>query len=191
MSSTPERRLVVLTAPSGGGKTTVARSVMDAVPELQFSVSATTRAPRPQERDGVDYHFVSPERFQKLVESGQLLEYEEVYPGVLYGTLRQEVERRSADAPVLLDIDVRGALNVKRLYGDDALVIFIRPPSFDALKARLERRGTEDPATLGTRLERARQELTFSDRFDAVVVNDTVDDAVAETLAHVRRFLGD
>ncbi len=183
------RRLVVLTAPSGGGKTTVARRVMEAVPELRFSVSATTRPPRSHEQDGVEYYFVTPERFRRYVEAGDLLEYEEVYPGQFYGTLREEVDRKSATSPLLLDVDVRGAQAVKRLYGDDALVIFIRPPSLEVLESRLQSRATENTATLKTRLKRAKQELEYADRFDAVVVNDDVEKAVAETLGIIRRFL--
>lgn len=162
---------------------------MQAVPELQFSVSATTRPPRSYERHGVDYHFVSPEVFRGYVESGDLLEYEEVYPGVFYGTLRDEVERRAAESPILLDIDVHGAQAVKKIYGDDALVIFIRPPSFEVLASRLHGRATEDPEARKTRLDRARKELEFADRFDAVVVNDDVEIAVAETLDLIRQFL--
>lgn len=183
------RRLVVLTAPSGGGKTTIARRVMEAVPELRFSVSATTRPPRSHERHGVDYYFVSPERFRQYVDAGDLLEYEEVYPGVYYGTLRKEVERRSATSPILLDIDVRGAEALKRLYGDNALVIFIRPPSIEILEERLQGRATENPAARKTRLDRARTELEFAHRFDAVVVNDDFENAVAETLDLIHQFL--
>lgn len=188
----PERarpRLIVLTAPSGAGKTTIARRVMDTMPNLSFSVSATTRSPRSQERDGIDYHFLSPERFRDAIDEGRLIEYEEVYPGIYYGTMRDEIERATADAPILLDIDVRGATEVKRLFGDDALVIFVRPPSFNDLEARLRDRATEDDAGLSTRLERARNELEYVNRFDAVVVNEDVDEAVSETLRLIRQFL--
>lgn len=183
------RRIIVLTAPSGGGKTTIARRVMGAIPELSFSVSATTRPPRSREKDGVDYYFVSRKRFQRHIDAGDLLEYEEVYPGLFYGTLQEEIERKSADSPILLDVDVRGANAVKQRYGDDALVIFVQPPTFDILETRLRSRATENPATLRTRLERARRELEYADRFDAVVVNDDVETAVAETLGLIRQFL--
>lgn len=182
-------RLVVLTAPSGAGKTTIARRIMETVPGLSFSVSATTRPPRAYERDGIDYHFLSPERFRDYIEDGRLVEYEEVYPGTYYGTLRDEVERATKDAPILLDIDVRGASEVKRLFGDDVLVIFVRPPSYEDLESRLRSRATEDDAGLSARLARARQELEYADRFDAVVVNDAVDKAVSETLGLIRQFL--
>ena len=182
-------KIIVLTAPSGSGKTTIARRVLAAIPEVRFSVSATTRPARPHEQDGVDYYFVSPERFQELIAEGALLEHEEVYPGRLYGTLRTEVERLAEEVPVLLDIEVKGALNVKRLFGEKALVLFIRPPSLDVLEDRLRARGTETPETLRTRLERARREIAFADRFDAVIVNDRLDEAVEETLRRVRSFL--
>ena len=185
----PDRPIVVLTAPSGAGKTTIARRVLAALPQLRFSVSATTRAPRPTETDGEDYHFLTPEEFQARIDAGDLLEYEEVYPDRYYGTLRSEVEAQAEHHPVLLDIDVKGALNVKRLYGDAALVLFIAPPSLDELQRRLEGRGTEAPAALRDRLNRAEQELAKADACDAVVVNDDLDVAVEETLTRIRQFL--
>jgi len=181
--------IIVLTAPSGAGKTTIARRVMDAMPEMQFSVSATTRAPRPSETNGVDYHFLSEEKFRSFIEEGKLLEYEEVYPGRLYGTLRSEVEEKAKNNPVLLDIDVKGALNVKRAYGDDALVVFIAPPSKEELKRRLQERGTESADSLRTRIDRAEMEMQAADRYDVVVINDELDRAVQETLQAIRQFL--
>lgn len=185
----PDRNIVVLTAPSGAGKTTIAHRVLDAMPTMQFSVSATTRAPRPDETDGEDYHFMSPEEFRARIDAGELLEYEEVYPDRYYGTLHSEVERKTETGPVLLDIDVKGALNVKRIFGDDVLVLFVAPPSVEALQRRLEGRGTEDPAAVRDRLKRAEQELAQSDACDAVVVNDELDVAVEETLTRIRQFL--
>ncbi|MFB6272230.1 MAG: guanylate kinase [Salinibacter sp.] len=185
----PDRNIVVLTAPSGAGKTTIAHRVLEAMPTMEFSVSATTRSPRPDETDGEDYHFLTLEEFQARIEAGDLLEYEEVYPDRFYGTLRSEVENRSEDDPVLLDIDVKGALNVKRIYDDDALVLFIAPPSVEELKRRLESRGTEDPESLRDRLDRAKRELETSDACDAVVVNDDLDAAVEETMTRIRQFL--
>lgn len=184
-----ESRIVILTAPSGSGKTTIARRVMDLVPELQFSVSATTRPRRSHEREGVDYYYVDRQQFQTYIDSGELLEFEEVYPGRFYGTLRSEVDRKSKAGPVLLDIDVRGALTVKQLFGDDAYVIFLRPPSVKELERRLQRRATEDATTIRTRLDRAQEELQYENQFDAVIVNDDLESAVSETLARVREFL--
>ncbi|MEM0962196.1 MAG: guanylate kinase [Bacteroidota bacterium] len=184
--------LLVLTAPSGAGKTTIARRLMAEVPGLQFSVSATTRAPRPTERDGVDYVFLSEEVFRQRVADGDFLEYEEVYPGRLYGTQRQAVEETARSAgvrAVVLDIDVKGAVNVKHLYGDDALTLFIAPPSLDALADRLHGRGTETEAQIRTRLERAEMEMTYAAGFDVVVVNDDLETAMSETIAAVTDFL--
>jgi guanylate kinase len=181
--------IVVLTAPSGSGKTTIARRVLEAVPEMRFSVSATTRPPRPNERDGIDYHFMSVDEFRRRVRKGDLLEYEEVYPDRFYGTLRSEVETATPEKPVMLDVDVKGALSVKRIFGDRALVIFIRPPSIESLEERLRLRGTESAETLRQRLDRATVELGYEKEFDAVVVNDDVEKAVSETLRIVRSFL--
>ncbi len=186
---TGRRRIVVLTAPSGSGKTSIARRVMAQMPDLRFSVSVTTRPIRHYERDGVDYHFVSPETFNDYIESGDLLEYEEVYPGRLYGTLQSEVNRTAAEGPVLLDIDVRGALNVRQAFGTDCFVIFIRPPSLEELEKRLTLRGSEDPSSLADRIDKATYELEHQDRFDAVVVNEDLDRAAADTLALIHSFL--
>ena len=180
---------MVLTAPSGSGKTSIARRVLELLPELRFSVSVTTRPMRHYEKQGVDYFFVSPEKFQEFVDAGELLEYQEVYPGRFYGTLKDEVDLASEDGPVLLDIDVHGALNVKKAYGDDAYVIFIRPPSVEELERRLTLRGSEDPFTLADRINKATFELEHQDRFDTVVVNEDLDTAVNETLHLVRSFL--
>ena len=179
--------LIVLTAPSGAGKTTIARRVLEEMPQVRFSVSATTRAPRPGEEDGTHYHFLSEERFRDGIKDGILVEYEEVYPGQFYGTLRSELERGAA--PVLLDIDVKGAASIKATYGSRALVLFVRPPSKEALARRLKGRGTEVNEDLDKRLERAEMELARADACDAVVVNDDLAEAVEETLRLVRSFV--
>ena len=185
-------KLLVLTAPSGAGKTTIARRLMAEVPGLRFSVSATTRDPREGEEDGVHYHFLTPAAFAARLDAGEFLEHEEVYPGRFYGTLRpalEELAARTDVRAVVLDIDVKGAVNVKRLYGDAALTLFVAPPSLAALADRLRSRGTEDAERIAVRLERAKMELSMASEFDAVVVNDDLDAAVAETVARVRAFL--
>ena len=190
MSDVSGPRIIVLTAPSGSGKTSVARRLVEAVPGLWFSVSATTRTPRPLEKDGVDYHFLTQEEFETARQKGEFLEFEEVYPDCLYGTLVSEVEKSSVEAPVVLDVDVKGSSNVKRLYGDRALILFIRPPSIEILEERLRARKTESEETLQRRLKRARMELSFKGRFDATIVNEDLDTAVDEAVRRVRDFLG-
>ena len=181
------KKIIALTAPSGAGKTTNARRVLATFPEMTFSVSATTRTRRPDEKHGLQYYFVSEDAFRDLIAAEAMIEYQEVYPGRFYGTLRSEVEQTTT--PILLDIDVEGTLNVKRLYSDDALAIFIQPPSLEVLAERLRRRNTETETSLRHRLEHARHELTYADRFDAVVVNDDLKHAVDETICLIRSFL--
>ncbi|MEM1054705.1 MAG: guanylate kinase [Bacteroidota bacterium] len=186
--------LIVLTAPSGAGKTTIARRLMAEVPGLRFSVSATTRPPREGERDGVDYFFLSLGEFNDRIEADGFVEFEEVYPGRFYGTLKDQLEQAAIDAAdggggIVLDIDVKGALNVKRLYGADALTLFIAPPSLDALADRLHARGTESEDRVRVRLERAEMEMDHAKHVDRVIVNDDLDVAVDETVAAVRAFL--
>lgn len=187
--STSPHRIIALTAPSGAGKTTIARRLLAERNDLRFSVSATTRPPREGEVDGVHYHFVSPERFGAMISGGELLEYEEVYPGRYYGTLVSEVERATQTGSVLLDVDVKGALHVKELFGERALTLFVAPPSLDELRDRLTARGTETAETLAVRMTRAQEELTYAKRFDAVVVNDDLETAVSETYRRVAAFL--
>jgi guanylate kinase len=185
-------KLLVLTAPSGAGKTTIARRLMGAVPGLRFSISATTREPRPAETHGVDYFFLSPDEFRRRVDAADFVEHEEVYPGRFYGTLREEIERIAGlddVRAVVLDVDVKGALNVKRLYGDRALTLFVQPPSLAALADRLHARGTETEDRVAVRLERARMEMSTAGEFDAVVVNDDLETAVGEAVHLVEGFL--
>jgi guanylate kinase len=189
MSGPIHHRVVALTAPSGAGKTTIARRLLASRGDLRFSVSATTRPARSGETDGVHYHFVTPERFAAMIAGGELLEYEEVYPGRFYGTLVSEVERGLDSGSVLLDVDVKGALRVKELFGERALTVFVAPPSLGVLEERLRARGTETDDTLAIRLGRARDEMGYAGRFDAVVINDVLDDAVAETSRRVAAFL--
>ena len=181
--------IIILAAPSGSGKTTIAARLLEERPSISFSVSATTRAPRAHEESGVHYHFLNLEEFEKRRRQGELLESEEVYPGCWYGTLKSEVDKSSRHKPILLDIDVMGAIRVKELYQDQCLALFIRPPSLDELKNRLSARGTETDESLAERLGKASHELSFADSFDFVVVNDILEDAVGEVVDLVDRFV--
>ena len=156
---------------------------------MAFSVSCTSRPPRGQERDGVEYFFVTPDEFRRRIAAGDFLEYEEVYEGRFYGTLREEVDKRLAQGEnVVCDVDVLGGENIKRVYGRRALSIFIQPPSLQALRQRLESRGTDSPEVIENRLARAGYELGFADKFDTVVVNDDLAVAQAEVLRRVQAF---
>ncbi|MCM1035764.1 MAG: guanylate kinase [Bacteroides sp.] len=176
-------KIIVISAPSGSGKSTIINSILEeGCFDLDFSVSATNRNPRPGEEDGVHYHFLSTEEFRNAVDSGQFIEWEEVYPGRYYGTLRSEIDRMLRHGHnVILDIDVRGALNVKKIYGDTARTIFIAPPSIEELRRRLEQRGTDDADRIATRVGRAAYEINLAPEFDERVVNDDLDTAIART----------
>lgn len=184
-------KIIVISAPSGCGKSTIINSILDAGTfDLSFSVSATNRPPRQGEEDGVHYHFMSTEDFRDAVAAGEFIEWEEVYPGRYYGTLRREVDRLiNSGHNVILDIDVKGALNVKKLYGDTARTIFILPPSIDELRRRLEGRGTDAPDIIDTRVGRAEYEISLAPDFDTRVVNDVLDTAVSETSSAISEFI--
>lgn len=191
MGASSNGKAVIFSAPSGSGKTTIIGRVRERFPQLQFSVSACSRAPRPGEEEGKAYYFLSPEEFQRRVAAGEFLEWEEVYTGMYYGTLREEVQRIwSAGQVVLFDVDVKGALNLKRELGGGALTLFIAPPSLEVLRSRLEHRGTETPESLSRRIARAGMEMGYANRFDRVVVNDDLSVAVDETVAIIGAFLG-
>lgn len=182
-------KIVVLTAPSGSGKTTIAKALLAQFPLMRFSVSATTRPKRPYEQHGQDYFYMSEESFRAKIAEDAFIEYEEVYPGLFYGTLRSEIERIATSGIALLDIDVEGAQNVKEQYGEHALTLFIKPPSLEVLRARLLARETETPESLERRLKKAAYEMSFADKCDIVILNDDLDTAVAEAMAHVHQFL--
>lgn len=183
-------KLIIVTAPSGAGKTTIVRHLLAVEPLLAFSVSATTRQKRDYEKDGVDYHFLSADQFRKQIEENAFVEWEEVYPGKFYGTLRSEVERMwAAGKHIIFDVDVKGALSLKSKFPEKTLSLFISPPSVEILAQRLIDRGTETPSTLQTRLERVRYELTFSQKFDHVIVNDVLETAKTEAQRLVHNFL--
>ena len=178
-------QVFVITGPSGVGKGTLIRSLRERIPELQLSVSATTRPPRPGEEDGVDYHFLSGADFQRRVDAGDFVEHA-TYSGHRYGTLRSELDRRiAAGIPVVLEIEVQGARQVRRAM-PEALQVFIAPPSREALRARLVGRGTDDPEQVEARLRAAEEELDAQDEFACVVVNDRLEDAVAELVGIVQ-----
>ena len=183
-------KLIILAAPSGSGKSTLAKMLFDDFEELRFSVSATTRSPREGEENGVHYHFLNKAEFQQKIDAGDFLEWEEFYNGTRYGTLRSEVDKKLKTGYfILLDIDVKGAVNVKQIYGNDCLSLFIQPPSLKVLKQRLESRGTETEYSLGLRLERASEELEYADRFDQIIINDDLDTAYAQLRRAVTEFL--
>ncbi|GIV31607.1 MAG: guanylate kinase [Saprospiraceae bacterium] len=182
--------MIIVTAPSGTGKTTIVRHLLERFDSLAFSVSATTRTPRPHERHGKDYYFLDTDTFRKHIEQGDFLEWEEVYDGQYYGTLRKEVERLwSQGKNVIFDIDVKGALNLKKAYPDRTLTIFLKPPSLQALEQRLRNRRSETPESLRKRLEKAKLELQFENNFDVVIVNDDLEVAKAEAERAVAQFL--
>lgn len=179
--------LIVISAPSGCGKTTIARAILQRYPSMLFSVSATTRPRRPTEVDGKDYFFLTKEEFERRVAQGDLIEWEEIY-GNYYGTLKSEVDRALAQGRVMLfDVDVKGALSIKKKYPEDAVLIFIAPPSMEVLRKRLMDRNTEDEATVRRRLERVPMELEKGKEFDYQVVNDDLATAIAEVEAIIQR----
>ncbi len=183
-------KVIIITAPSGAGKSTLIRFLMERLPLLDFSVSATTRPRRKHESHGKDYYFLSPEEFKNLIEQNALVEWEEVYPNKYYGTLKEEVERIWREGKALVfDVDVLGALSLKKYFGDRALAIFIKPPSIEELEKRLRKRGTENESTLKERLGRARMELEKESEFDKVIVNDVLEHSGKELVDAVKNFL--
>lgn len=185
-----EGKLVILSAPSGSGKTTIMKQVVKTFPQLEFSVSETSRPPRDAERDGVDYHFVTAAQFMRDVEAGKFVEWEEVYDGTHYGTLRSEVERIwDAGNIIIFDVDVRGGIKLKSIFGNQALSIFIMPPSVEVLRDRLIARGTDSPETIDRRIAKAGQEIAQAEHFDRVIVNDTLPEAIAQVEDAIRKFI--
>ena len=184
-------KLIIISAPSGTGKSTsIGRIIDDPALRLEFSISATTRSPREGEVNGVHYHFLSVEEFKDAIANDGLVEYEEVYPGRFYGTLKSEIARiQEKGNNAILDIDVKGGVNVKRMYGNNARSIFIMPPSIETLRQRLLSRATDSIEAINQRVDKAAFELTFSDKFDKQVVNDDLDKAVEETRQLILDFI--
>lgn len=183
-------KVIIFSAPSGAGKSSIVNYLLGKNLGLEFSVSATCRAPRGKERHGKEYYFFTEEEFKRRIAAGEFLEYEEVYPGCFYGTLNSEVQRIWAEGKtVLFDVDVVGGLNIKKKFGNQALALFIQPPSVAALRERLQGRGTDSPEKIEQRVAKAEYELSFAPRFDTVIVNDRLDDALAEAERKVRDFL--
>ena len=184
------RKLIVVAAPSGAGKTTIVRHLLKTFDILAFSVSAATREQRAHEINGKDYYFISAEDFRQKVESEEFLEWQEVYQGQFYGTLKSEITRLwNAGKVVIFDIDVQGALNIKKTYPDEALLVFVKPPSPEILIQRLHDRNTESPESLKRRVDKAAFELSFEDKFDKVLVNDDLEPCLREAEQLVKDYL--
>ncbi|WP_088654763.1 guanylate kinase [Geofilum rhodophaeum] len=185
-------KLIIFSAPSGSGKTTIVKYLLQKDLNLAFSISATSRPARGQERHGVDYYFLSQEAFAQKVSENAFLEWEEVYPGTCYGTLKKEVERLLQEGKnVVFDVDVVGGVNIKKFYGDRALAVFIKAPSVEELRKRLELRATDAPEVIEKRVAKATLELTYAPEFDVVVVNDQLERACIETEKVVHNFVTD
>ncbi len=184
-------KVIIFSAPSGSGKSTIINALMERGQlNMQFSISATNRPPRGQEQHGVEYYFLSTEEFQQAIAANQFLEHEEVYPGRYYGTLRSEIDRiGQLQSNVVLDIDVNGALRVKQLLGEQALALFIQPPSVEELRRRLENRQTDSAESIATRIERAEYELAQAPHFDVSIINDSLADAIEATEQAIKQFL--
>lgn len=185
-------KLLIFSAPSGSGKSTIINWLMQEHPELNmhFSISCTSRAPRGQEQNGVEYFFLTPDEFREKIQNDEFVEYEEVYTDRYYGTLKSQVEKQlAAGENVVFDVDVHGAMNIKKVYGDRALSLFIQPPSIEELRRRLNGRGTDAPEVIEQRIARAEYELTFAEKFDAIVINDDLENAKQEALDKLQAFL--
>lgn len=183
-------KLIIFSAPSGSGKTTLVRHLLSLEFNLEFSVSATSRQPRPGEIHGKDYYFLSENEFRNKINKGEFLEWEEVYGGIFYGTLKREVERiRNSGKHVIFDVDVEGGVNIKKFYGDDALAVFVKPPSVEELRNRLEKRSTETEEKIKMRIDKAEKELAYESRFDAVIVNEQVQEAMRKAEILVSDFI--
>lgn len=188
-----EGKLIILAAPSGSGKSTIVKYLMEKEDlNLHFSISATSRAPRGTEKNGVEYFFMTPEEFRSHIDAGDFIEYEEVYADKFYGTLKSQVDSQlAAGENVIFDVDVKGAMSIKKLYGKRALSLFIQPPCIEELRARLEGRGTDSPEVIEQRLAKAEYELSFAKQFDEIVVNDNLEIAEVEAESLIEDFINE
>jgi guanylate kinase len=183
-------KLIIISAPSGSGKTTIVNHLLGQEFNLTFSVSATSRQPRPGEVNGKNYLFLTKEEFKNRIDNGEFLEWEEVYDGIYYGTLKSEVDKiRESGKNIILDVDVVGGLNIKKIYREKALAIFVKPPSLKELKNRLKKRSTETCDKIEMRINKAQEELLFAGRFDAVIINDNLQTALKEAEKLVSDFI--
>ncbi len=188
--TTKKGKLVIFSAPSGAGKTTIVKQLLQKNLNLEFSVSATCREARKNEINGKDYYFLSQEQFQEKIDNEEFLEWEEVYLGTRYGTLKSEVERiRNLGKNVIFDVDVVGGLNIKNFYGDDSLAIFVQPPSVKELEKRLRFRSTETEDKIQVRLAKAKHELSYAEHFDVIIVNDNLEEAIKNAETVISQFL--
>ena len=183
-------KVIIFSAPSGSGKSTIVSHILKLHPEMEFSVSATSRAPRGQERNGIEYHFFKADEFRKMIAEDKFVEYEEVYAGSFYGTLKSEVQRIWDKGHVIIfDVDVKGGVNLKKYFGDKALSVFIQAPSVEELRKRLVARGTDSAEAIAKRVAKASEEMTYADKFDYILVNDDLQKAYAEAEKVVDDFL--
>lgn len=191
-SKAPQKnKVLIFSAPSGSGKSTIVNHILGLHPEIEFSVSATSRPPRGQEQDGVEYYFLSVEDFRRRIDEGLFVEFEQVYQGRYYGTLKSEVQRIWDKGHVIVfDVDVKGGINLKKYFGDKALSVFIQAPSVEELRRRLVARQTDTPEAIDERVAKAAEEMTYAPEFDTVLVNDRLEQAFAEAEAMVADFLG-
>lgn len=185
-------KVLIFSAPSGSGKSTIVNHILGLHPEIEFSVSATSRAPRGEEKDGVEYFFYSADIFRLLIRDDKFVEFEEVYPDRFYGTLKAEVNRIWARGHVIIfDVDVKGGVNLKKYFGDQALSVFIQAPSVEVLRDRLVKRGTDSAEDIEKRVAKAAEEMTYAPKFDKVLINDDLATAFAEAEAMVDGFLAE
>lgn len=185
-----EAKLIIFSAPSGSGKSTIVNHLLKAGFDIEFSISATSRAPRGNEQNGVEYYFLSPDEFRQKIANQEFIEFEEVYKDCYYGTLRSEIERIGEKGKhIVFDVDVVGGLNIKKQFGDRALLIFIAPPSIEILKERLTGRGTDPEEMIALRIAKAEYELSFAPKFDVTIVNDDLEIAITETEVVIKDFL--